>query len=101
MQGKSPEQPIGAGVCKISLPTCPRVGVPRLLNPPSSWRACRLYRLAQTCPLLARVSAEGVAVSQGLRIKFGVFQHVQQVVRVEGGFHPFGFGAVLGGFVLS
>jgi hypothetical protein len=38
---------------------------------------------------------------QGLRIKFGVFQHVQQVVRVEGGFHPFGFGAVLGGFVLS
>jgi hypothetical protein len=37
---------------------------------------------------------------QGLRIKFGVFQHVQQVVRVEGGFHPFGFGAVLDGVVL-
>jgi hypothetical protein len=38
--------------------------------------------------------------AQGLRIKMGVFQHVQQVVRVEGCFHPFGFGAVRDGLVL-
>ncbi len=37
---------------------------------------------------------------QGLRIKVGVLEYVQQVVRVEGRLHAFGFGAVLDGVVL-
>jgi hypothetical protein len=39
-------------------------------------------------------------LGQGLRIKIGVFQHVQQVVWVECRLHAFGFGAVLDGLVL-